>query len=185
MSFKLNKIFAAILVAGIVAKLSGFISEQIFHVDPLSENVYKVQIAEAATPGAPVVEKTAEPILALLAQTDVAKGKKLAKACAACHDFTKGGPNKIGPNLWNIVNAPKGNVDGFAYSDALKAKGGTWTYADLNHFLWKPKKFIAGTKMNYIGLKKPEKRAQLIAWLRTLSDDPAILPTEAEILADK
>ncbi len=185
MSFEFNKIFAAILLAGIVAKLSGFVSDRIFHVDTLAENAYQIEVAEEAAPGEPQVEKTAEPILALLATADIAKGQKLSKACAACHSFDNGGVNKIGPNIWNIVNASKASKSGFSYSDAMISKGGTWSYTELNSFLWKPKKHIPGTKMNYIGLKKPQQRADLIAWLRTLSSSPAALPSASAIAADK
>lgn len=185
MSFEFNKIFAAILVAGIVAKLSGFVSAQVFHVDPLTENAYKIEVAEEAASGEPAKEKTAEPILALLASADVAKGQKLSKACAACHSFDKGGSHKIGPNLWGVVGSSKGSKSGFPYSDSMKSKGGSWTYSELNHFLWKPKNFVPGTKMNYIGLKKPQQRADIIAWLRTLADSPASLPSQSDIAADK
>ena len=92
--------------------------------------------------------------------------------------------NKVGPNIWNVVNAPKGQVDGFAYSSALLEKGGDWGYESLNGFAWKPKKYINGTKMNYAGLKSCEDRAALIAWLRTLSSSLASLPSQAAIDAE-
>lgn len=184
MSLKWNKIFAAILVAGIVAKLSGFVAGAVFHVEELEKNAYEIAVADAPTAGGAVAEAVAEPILALLANADITTGEKLSKACAACHTFEKGGSNGVGPNLWGVVGADKGAHAGFAYSDAMLAKEGTWNYQSLNTFLWKPKKYVEGTKMNYIGLKKPEQRADLIAWLRTLSDNPVALPSQAEIDAE-
>ena len=122
--------------------------------------------------------------MALLEGADIAKGEKITKACAACHSFEKGGPVKQGPNLWNIVMADKAAAAGFDYSDALKEKGGKWDYDSLNKFLWKPKKYASGTKMNFIGLKKPEDRAAIIAWLRQQADSPAALPSAEEIAAE-
>jgi len=163
-----NKIFAAILVAGIVAMLSGFIANKFIHAEELEEDAYPIEVADAPVAGAPVVEAVAEPIADLMAAADIARGMKLAKACAACHSFDKGGPNKIGPNMWGVYNAAKGKKVGYAYSDALIAKGGKWDVANLNSFLWKPKKYIKGTKMNYAGMKKPEDRAAMVKYLETL-----------------
>lgn len=182
-SFELNKIFAAVLVAGIVAMFSGFIAEQIVHAHVPDTDAVFIEGAPQETGGA-AGPAMPEPILGLIAAADVAQGEKLSKACAACHSFEKGGPVKTGPNLWNVVGGPKAHMAGFAYSEGMKAKGGQWSYAELNKFLWKPKKFIADTKMNYVGLKKPEDRAALIAWLRTLSDAPKGMPGAAEIAAE-
>lgn len=186
MSFEWNKIFAAILVAGIVAKLAGFVAGHVVHPEKLAENAYKVEVAEEAGAGGETggAEQKAGPILALLATADVDKGQKISKACATCHTFEKGGENRIGPNLWNIVNAKKAHADGFAYSSAIANMGGSWTYENLNSFLFKPKAYADGTKMNYIGLKKDEDRAAIIAWLRTLSDSPAALPSQGAIDAE-
>lgn len=180
-----NKIFAAILVAGIVAMLAGFIAEQLTHPHKLKENAYKIEGVEMADGGA-VKEKLAEPVLAMLAEADIARGQKVSKACAACHSFDKGGANGVGPNLWNIVGRNKQTVSGFTYSGTLNAHGGdVWSYAELNKFLWKPKKYSPGTKMNYIGLKKPEDRAAMIAWLRSLSASPKALPSSSQIAAEE
>ena len=98
--------------------------------------------------------------------------------------FDSGGTNKVGPALWNIVNADKGAVDGFSYSNALLEHGGGWDYVALNLFLAKPKAYISGTKMNFAGLKKPQDRANMIAYLRQQADAPAALPTDTEIAVD-
>ncbi|MDP7143386.1 MAG: cytochrome c family protein [Alphaproteobacteria bacterium] len=176
-NMEFNKIFAAILVAGIIASLSGFVSDKLVHPHKLEKDAVTIEGSESTGGSAPAKPQKAEPITALLAAADTARGEKLSKACAACHNFTKGGPNGVGPNLWDIVNRGRGEHAGFSYSDAMTLAEGKWTYEHLNQFLWKPKKVIAGTKMNYIGMKKPEDRAAIIAWLRTLSDSPAPLPS--------
>lgn len=183
-SFEFNKIFAAVLVAGIAAMLSGFIAEQLIHAHGLETNAVEIEGAPEAGPGGATGPALPEPILDLIATADVAKGQSLSKACAACHSFNQGEAAKIGPNLWGTVGANKGSHD-FAYSDDMKKHGGTWTYEELNHFLWKPKSLIPGTKMTYIGIKKPADRAAVIAWLRTLSPSPKALPTAAEIEKEK
>ena len=171
-----NKIFAAVLVAGIIAMFSGFLAEKLVHPEKLKENAFVIEGVEDEG-GAVAKKKLAEPILAMIAEADVARGQKLSKACAACHSFDKGGPNGVGPNLWNVVGAKKQAVPGFTYSGVLNAQGEeNWTYASLNKFLWKPKEYAAGTKMNYVGIKKPEDRAAMVAWLRTLADNPKPLP---------
>ncbi len=180
-----NKIFAALLVAGITASLSGFIALKLTAVEPLKQNAYKIEGVVSSAGGAAPVEEKAQPILDMIATADAAKGEQISKVCAACHVFTKGGPNGMGPNLYGVVGRAKGSHPGFDYSDGMKKKGGNWTFEDLNKFLYKPKAFVDGTKMTFIGLKKPEDRAAVIAYLRTLSDSPAAAPSAAEIAAEK
>ena len=113
----------------------------------------------------------------LLKSADAAAGEKAAAKCKACHSFEKGGPNKVGPNLWDIVGNKQAHLgDAFKYSDAVKGLGGEWTYDELDKFLTSPKEYAPGTKMVFPGLKKPEERASVIAYLRTLSDSPKPLP---------
>lgn len=182
-SVELNKIFAAVLVAGIVAMLGGFVADILMHPHELEEDA--VPVEGAAVAGGGIVKQTLpDPIMHLIATADLAQGEKLSKACTACHSYEQDGPDKVGPNLWGIVGGPKAARD-FAYSDALENAGGAWGYEDLNKFLWKPKSYIAGTKMNYIGMKKPEDRAAMIAWLRTKGSSGFPLPSDAEIAAEK
>lgn len=182
--FELNKIFAAILCAGITLMLADFITTQVFHGHELEKDAVEIEGGEVA--GAAIVkQENPEPIMHLIATADVAMGEKLSKACAACHSFDQGGVNKVGPNLYNIVGAAKGKKSGFDYSTALLQHGGAWSYNELNKFLWKPKKHIDGTKMNYIGIKDQEKRAAMVAWLRTLGSEGYALPTDAQIAAEK
>lgn len=124
----------------------------------------------AAPPAAP-----AAGIAARLAQADVAAGAKLAKKCRGCHSLKAGGGNKVGPGLWGVVGRAKGSVEGFRYSAGMKAKGGDWSYADLDAFLANTKAFVPKTKM-FFKLKNPDDRAALILYLRTLAETPAPLP---------
>jgi cytochrome c len=116
----------------------------------------------------------------LLASSDAAKGENAAKKCAACHTFNKGGPNRVGPNLWGLINRPKASEAGFNYSAAMKSKGGEWTYEDLNKFLANPKGFVQGTNMQFAGLTRSSERADVINYLHTLADNPGPLPKAAE-----
>lgn len=181
-----NKIFAAILVAGIIAMLGGFVAKQLVSPHKLEKDAYAIEAMESAGAGGVAAPFGPQPILSLLAAADAAKGEKIAKTCAACHTFTKGGANGVGPNLYGVVGGPKDHAAGFAYSGALMEVGGkTWTYAELNKFLYKPKAYAKNTKMSYAGLKKPEDRAALIAWLRTQADSPKGLPSDGEIKAEE
>jgi cytochrome c len=112
------------------------------------------------------------------------QAKNCRRKCSACHVFDAGGQNKVGPALWNVVNRPLGASEGYAYSDALAGFGGAWDYTALNAFLAKPKGYISGTKMNFAGLKKPEDRANLIAWMRAKADSPVALPSADDIAAE-
>lgn len=182
--FEWNKIFAAVLLAGIIAMLASFFADKIVPKKELEQNAITIE-GVGETVVIAQEEQKAEPILALLAGADLERGENLSRACVACHSFNQGGPNKIGPNLYDIVENKYAHLSDFNYSDALMAREGVWTYDSLNQFLWKPKTYLPGTKMNYVGLRKPEDRANLIAWLRTLSDAPADLPTAAEIAAEQ
>lgn len=178
-TLEINKIIAAVLTAGIIASFSGFVAEILMHPQELEENVYVVAGAagEAAGQEAAPAEGATEDIGVLLATADPAAGQKEAKKCAACHTFDEGAANKQGPNLWNVVNRPIASVAGFGYSSALQGLSDQlWSYEDLNGYLTKPKDFAPGTKMSFAGIKKAEARANLIAYLRSLSDDPAPLP---------
>jgi cytochrome c len=164
-----NKIFAAVLMAVLVAAFSGFISRELIHVKFPKEKGYAVAVTETSDSGATAeAPKEAEPIDALMASASVEEGQKVSRACTACHTFDKGGPNRVGPNLFGVVGHPIAGHDGFAYSDALKAKkGGAWTVGELNKWLFNPKTYAPGTKM-MLQLSKTQDRANLIAYLQSL-----------------
>ena len=170
-----NKIFAAILTAGIVAMGSSVLAGLLYHPHQLEEPVYVVAAAAPAGGGAEAAAP--KPIGELLAAAKPEAGATVAKKCAACHSFDKASPNKVGPGLWNVVNRPIAAHEGFSYSDALAGKKDQhWDYDHLNSFLTSPKAYAPGTKMTFAGLPKDTDRADLIAYLRSLSDSPAPLP---------
>ncbi|ARO54269.1 putative membrane cytochrome c [Methylorubrum extorquens] len=175
-SFELNKVAGAVLGALLFAVGSGFVAELIYHPKPAGNAGYRLPEPEAKSGGAAAEAPKAEPIAVRLASADAEKGKGGTKACQACHSFEKGGPNKVGPDLWEIVEREKAHAAGFDYSAALKEKGGTWTYEDLDHFLESPKGYVKGTKMAFAGIGSPTDRANVIAYLRTLADSPKPLP---------
>jgi cytochrome c len=176
-SFEFNKIAGAVLGTLLLAFGLGVVSEEFFHSEAPEKPGYAIEVAETGGEEAQGAETVAVPIATLLQTADPARGQAAAKPCLACHTFEKGGQNKVGPNLWDIVNRQIASHEGFAYSDELKAKSGEqWAFEALNSFIHNPKAFAPGTKMTYAGMKKDETRADLIAYLRTLSDNPAPLP---------
>lgn len=179
-----NKIFAALLVAGIAASTSGFIATQVFHGHDLEEDAYPIEGVEIVAGG--VEGPTGpEPIMALISPDLVEKGGKIFKQCATCHNAESGAANKIGPNLWATLGKDIAGDPSFSYSDALVSKEGTWDYDKLNHFLYKPKEYAPGTKMTFIGIKKAEDRAAMISWLRAQGSGAYPLPSEAQIAAEE
>jgi cytochrome c len=175
-SLKFNKIAAALLSSILLIMMFGKIGNFLVNPNTDVSNAYPIEVPETNTAIAKEEKEVViEPITALLATANLESGLKIAKKCVACHGFDAGGPNKVGPNLYDIVNKDQGKAD-YAYSKVLAALNGKWTYEELNKFLYKPKLYSKGTKMNYAGLSKTKDRANLIAWLRTKSDNPVPLP---------
>ncbi len=174
-AFEVNKVLGAVLGALLFAAGSGFVAELIYHPRPAGKAGYDLPEPEPKTAEAAPEEKV-EPIAVRLASASVEKGEAGTKACHACHNFEKGGPNKVGPGLYGVVERPKGAHPGFEYSAAMKEKGGAWTYADLDEFLTNPKAYVKGTKMAYAGIAAPQERANVIAYLRSNAEDPKPLP---------
>jgi cytochrome c len=179
-SFEINKLIGGLLGTVFVIFSVGIVSDSLFSSPAPEKPGFVIEAAEPAEGGAEAPAAKAVPIADLLAKADPKKGEAIFKKCQACHSGEKGGPNKVGPDLWSVVDRPVGEHEGFAYSAGMKefSKGGSekWTYDNLNHFLTSPKNFVKGTAMGFAGLKKDDERADLIAFLRTLSDSPVPLP---------
>lgn len=142
---------------------------------PVYEEPASTTVASAAPAPAPKEAKL-EDVKPLLASASADAGAKVFRKCQACHNIEKGAGTKVGPDLYDVLSRGRADFKGFAYSDALKKLGGKWTYDDLNHFLFKPKEFVPGTKMGFAGLKKVKDRADIIAFLRQHDDSPPPLP---------
>ncbi|MEX0751439.1 MAG: cytochrome c family protein [Xanthobacteraceae bacterium] len=181
-SFELNKILGAVLGTCLVLLALNIAASAIFAPEKPAKPGYAIAALEhpgKEGPAAPAAPEPAEPIAVLLAKASVERGQASAKKCVACHTFEKSGPNRVGPNLWNIVGRPKASVPGFNYSAAMKAKGGEWTFEELNPYLANPRGIVPGTIMTFAGVTRDSERADLIAYLRTLADNPLPLPLPA------
>ena len=178
-TFELNKIAGGILTTLLVMYFINAIGNIAISPHDLDTVAYPVPEMEGAATEAPAAAEEEGPSLAaLLASADVDKGKKVAKKCVACHTFEQGGKNKVGPNLWNIVGRDMATMGGFSYSSKMTAVEGAWSFDSINEFLASPKKLVPGNKMTFPGLKKPTDRANVIVFLRSLSDSPQPLPSE-------
>jgi cytochrome c len=176
---EINKIAASVLLAGLIASLSGLIAEGLYHEDDSDKRGYKIEgVAENTQTTAAVEEKPVD-ITPFLAKADLGQGQQLIGRCQVCHTFGKGQPNGVGPNQYGLVGRKVGSVEGFNYSDAIKSKGGNWTFQALSDFLANPQKYAPGTRMAFAGLKKPEERAALIMYInKNFSDNPLPVPSK-------
>ena len=179
--FEINKILASIIVAIIIFVIIGLVGNLVVKInyDEPQITAYKIDIPETSDDSftqTSANDEMVESISLLLAGASLEQGEKIFKKCGACHNYKKDSKSKIGPNLWNLINRQKASVSGFTYSKALSDYGGKWTFEELNGFIYKPKEYIQGTKMNFAGLNNVEDRADLILWLRQYSDNPVPLP---------
>jgi cytochrome c len=176
-----NMAAGALLATVFVMMSVSIASEGIFHSEAPEKAGFAIVAAEEPAAGeAAAPAAAAVPIAQLLVKADAKAGETVFKKCQSCHSGEKGGPNKVGPDLWGIVDRPVAEHEGFSYSAGMKdfSKAGAehWTYDNLNHFLTAPKAFVKGTAMGFAGLKNDGERANLIAYLRTLADTPVALP---------
>jgi len=172
-----NRTAFAVLGSILFAMLLVAFSNLVFMTPHLAVPGYLLPTSAGGEKAAPVAEEAkAPPLPELLAKADPHKGEQIAKACATCHSFDKGGAVKIGPPLWGVVGRPIASIAGFAYSDSVKSLGGEWTFEKLAHWIADPKAVAASTKMAYPGEKDPQKDADILAFLQTLSDNPVPFP---------
>jgi len=181
-SFEWNKIIGAVLGTAIFIFVVRLVAEHIYEAEKPEKPGYVVEgVVETAAGGgaAAPVEETMPDWGTVLPAADIAAGKALVSKCEQCHDVTKGGPNKIGPNPFAVVDRPRGSHEGFAYSSAMKNKPGNWTYDELFKFIKAPGVDIPGTKMSFAGMRSEKDRVNLIAYLRSEADTPAPIPAPA------
>jgi len=176
-SIEVTKVSTAVLVAGIAYFLTGLIGAQLVHPEHLAKPAIEIKGAETETAAAPAAEAPLAPIGPLLAAADPVVGEStFKKLCTACHTANDGGKAGIGPNLYGVVGGPHAHMEGFNYSAGLKAKTGPWTFDELNEWLKKPSSYVQGTRMTFAGINNDKSRADVIAYLRSLSASPVPLP---------
>lgn len=186
-SFELNKIIGAILGTLLFVMGVGFIAEAVYHPIEGSGPGYELPEPEGEAEAGPAEEEPLIPIGTLLASANAEQGARAMSRCTGCHNVEEGAPNKQGPGLYDVVGRVIGGHEGFAYSQDLASMGEggeTWTYEHLNDFLLAPRDFAPGTKMNFAGLRNAEERANVIAYLASLSADPVPFPAPEEAGAD-
>ncbi len=176
-SFELNKILGAVLGTCLVLLALNIGANALFAPHVPAKPGFAIAVATHEGAGAPAAKEPEVPLPVLLAKANVDKGKTTARQCQACHTFEKGGPNRVGPNLWGIVDSPRGeDRGGFNFSQAMKTKGGKWSFDELFKFLKSPRDYIPGTAMTFAGISNDQQRADVIAFLDTLADNPVPLP---------
>jgi cytochrome c len=181
-TMEVNKGVAAVLTAGIAFMVSALIAGVVVSPKPLEKAAIQIDTgAEAGGGGpAPAAPTGPAPIGPLLAKADPEAGEALTKKlCVACHTFNQGGKAGVGPNLYDVVGKPHGHMEGFNYSSALKSKQGPWNFDELNEWLYKPAAYAPGTRMAFAGITNDKQRADVIAYLRSLSPNPVPLPAAA------
>jgi cytochrome c len=186
-SFEWNKIIGAVLGTAIFIFVVRLVAEHVYEPEKPAKPGYVVEgVVETSAGGnAAPVEEAMPDWGTVLTAADAAAGKTISTKCEQCHDLSKGGPNKIGPNLFGVVDRARASHEGFAYSSAMKGKPGNWTYDELFKFIKAPGVDIPGTKMSFAGLRSNKDRINLIAYLRSNADAPAAIPAPAPKAAEK
>jgi len=180
-SFEVNKILGAFLGTFLAMHAVHLMAGAVFAPAVPEKPGYEIAVTEPPASGAAEPAKPAEePIGQLLASANAERGQTAVRPCETCHTFDKGGPNRVGPNLWGVVGRDRASEAGFNYSPAMKSKGGKWSFEELDKFLTNPRRDIPGTAMTFAGIERGRQRADVLAYLRTLSDNPVPLPQVAQ-----
>lgn len=186
-SFEFNKIAGAVLASLLVLLGVGMFLVPVLYapVEPEKQAyiVQGVEVEGGHSDGAAAEAAPEKPFEALIAEATADRGERVARRCVACHSFNQGGDNKVGPNLWGVMGGKKAHLDSFAYSDAMKSKGGVWDWESLNAFLTKPTDYVPGTIMSFAGLSKPEDRAAVMTYLAAQAATPYAKPAVPEMAA--
>jgi cytochrome c len=180
-SFELNKVLGAVLGTCLALLALNIAANALFAPHAPEKPGYEIAVQEQDAGGKAATQAPAEePLPVRLASADVGRGENSAKKCVACHTFGKGEPNRVGPNLWDIVGRNKASEAGFNYSAAMKAQKGNWTLEELDKYLTNPRGAVPGTNMTFAGISRGKERADLLAFLNTKADNPKPLPKAAE-----
>jgi cytochrome c len=178
----LNKILGAALATGLIIMGAKLGSDMIYHpkLEKAEKPGYAIEVADTGgDTGAAAAVDTPPDWGTVLPAADIAAGEATFKKCESCHNNAQGGPNMTGPNLWGVVGRPTASHPGMSYSDAMMAHAKdspAWTYDQLYMFLAAPGKWVKGTKMTFAGIKKPEERINLIAYLRSQGSTGYAIP---------
>lgn len=186
-NLNLNKIAGAVLLAGLIGMVAGKATQFLYDGGPEhpgghheEKRGWSIEVTEETTAGGAAAPAGAADISALYASADIKAGEEFVnKKCAVCHTHDKGGANKVGPHLYGVMGRKPGSVDGFSYSKAMAAHSTDapkWDFDALNHFLWNPKKTVPGTLMAFAGIPKDQERANVIAFLNSITDTPQTAP---------
>ena len=172
----MNKIIVSIVFAIILVLGINKVTDVIFYVEKPEKSAYQVAsvttVASTTSTETDSVSSDSGNIMALFASASAAEGAKVFKKCAACHSIAEDGGNKIGPALWGVLGRPAGSIPDYKYSKAMAAHGKNWSFEEMNGFLIKPKDWIKGTKMSFVGLKKAKERAAVILYMNENTNSP-------------
>ena len=172
----MNKIIVSIVFAIVLVIGINKVTDVIFYVEKPEKSAYQVASVTSATSTTSAettsVSSESGNIMALFASTSAADGAKVFKKCLTCHSIGKGDPNKIGPNIFGVLNRKAGSISDYKYSKAMAAYGKVWSFEEMNGFLTKPKDWIKGTKMSFMGLKSAKDRAAVILYMNENTDNP-------------